>query len=541
MILERLFERRKLWPGDSAQWERWFGNWAPDVAAGVDVDESTALTFTAVKAAIQILSESLASLPLIVYQRLDPRGKRRDPNHPLYRLLHERPNQDMTSFKLRETMMGHILTWGNAYALIVRKTQDGYPVELWPMNPQRMQPKRNDQGVLEYHYNNATRGIIVVPKEQIFHVAGLGYDGVKGYSPITLARESIGLGIAAEKFGAGYFGRGARPCGILEFPGEVTEDLHKTTRETWERMHKGTDNAHRTAILEQGMTWKPMSIPMDDAQFLETRQFQVDEVARIFNMPVHLLRKMVDSSVRANIEQESLDFVIYSLRPYTVRWEQEIQRQLFLEIDRDTFAEFKIDGLLRGDTKTRFEAYAKAKQNGIYSTNDIRELENLNPTGAGGDVYTIQGQMTNADTLITVQPEPVQTNSARLDMRPLLADVLGRLQRKEQKALARARKRYDGNQSEFDEWFDKFCDEHSESIEQSIQPIIELCHGNSFGRFMARDFCNQYVGSFRTRYLSSLRKSVIEKEDVQNTGNGKLLENELARLANVMVGETTHA
>ncbi len=547
MILDRLFERRYLYPGDSAQWERWFGNWAPEVAAGVDVDQATALTFTAVYAAIRLLSESLASLPLFVYERLQPRGKRRAVEHPLYRLLHANPNPDMSSFTLRETMMGHILTWGNSYAEIVRQTPEGYPVALRPLNPQRMAVERNERSEVEYHFQHPRKGLLKAPASQILHVAGLGYDGLKGYSPITLAREAVGLGIAAEQFGAGFFGRGARPSGVIEFPGEMTPELKKSLREEWERLHaSGPGTSHRTAVLEQGLTWKQLSMPNDDAQFLQTRQFQIDEVARIFNMPVHLLRKMVDSSVRANIEQESLDFVIYSLRPWLVRWEQEIQRQLFRAIDRDYFAEFQVAGLLRGDFKSRMEGYAKGKQNGIYSTNDIRELENMNPTGEAGDVYTIQVNMQNAETLLAASEKPAElerdrTASVHLNVRALLADVLERLQRKEQKAIARARKRYDGAQADFDGWFAKFCTEHEETVESSLRPIVELCHDNSIGRFAATDFCAQYVGAFRTRYLSSLRELVANGGAGRDNGNGALLKNELARLASVIDGDVTYA
>lgn len=544
MILDRLFERRYLHPGDSAQWERWFGNWAPDVAAGVDVDQQTALTFTAVLAAVQILSGSLASLPLFVYERLQPQGKRRATEHPLYAKLHSTPNPDMTSFTLRETMMSHILTWGNAYAEIVRDTRDGYARALHPLNPQRVTVVRNERLEIEYHYEDPLKGLLKAPADQIFHVAGLGYDGLRGYSPITLAREAVGLGIAAERFGAGYFGRGARASGILEFPGEMTPELKQNLREQWERMHgSGPDSSHRTAVLEQGMTWKQLSIPNDDAQFLATRQFQIDEVARIFNVPVHLLRKMVDSSVRANIEQESLDYVIYSLRPWLVRWEQEIQRQLFKLTDTDYFAEFQVAGLLRGDFKSRMEGYAKGKQNGIFSTNDILDLENRNPIGAAGNVYTVQVNMQNAEALLSVADEPaelkpIQAKSIRLDVRALLADVLERLQRKERKALSRARKRYDENRDEFDRWFATFCVEHEKTVEGSLRPIVELCHTNSIGRFMATGFCEQYVGAFRTRYVASLRQAVIENEDATN---GEMLDSELARLASVMNGETTHA
>jgi HK97 family phage portal protein len=246
--------------------------WGGESKSGVMVSEYNALQVTGVYACVRILAETVASLPLPLYRRLD-RGKDKAVNHPLYSLLHDMPNPDMTSFTFRETMMGHLLLFGNAYAQIIRGERTGKIIELWPLYPDRMTVDRNIYtGKLEYKYSDGVCIRNLTP-EQVLHIPGLGFDGIRGYSPIYMAREAIGLCLATEEYGARFFGNGARPGGVLEHPGTIKDP--KKLRESWEDVYKGAGNAHKICVLEEGMSYKQIGIPPEDAQFLETRKFQL--------------------------------------------------------------------------------------------------------------------------------------------------------------------------------------------------------------------------------------------------------------------------
>ena len=325
----------------------------------MDVSPSTALQVTAVFACVRILAETVAGLPLHVYRRLENGGKARAPDHYLYSLLHYLPNPEMTSFEFREVMMGHVCTWGNAYAEI-EFDRAGRVRALWPLRPDRMTVKRVN-GRLQYIYklskpDSQGRTEITLRDEQVFHVHGLGSDGIVGYSPIHLARQAVGLALAAEEFGARFFGNDARPGVVLEHPGQLGDEAHKRLRESWESRHGGLDKSHRVAILEEGLKVHEIGLPPEDAQFLQTRKFQVSEIARMFRIPPHMIADL-ERATFSNIEHQSLEFVIHTIRPWLVRWEQEIYRSLLTPQERKTyFAEFLVDGLLRGDIKSRYGA-----------------------------------------------------------------------------------------------------------------------------------------------------------------------------------------
>jgi len=395
-ILERLrfafralFERRFHVSQIPPEWVDALGGWS--TATGVDVSPSTALQVTAVFACVRILAETVASLPLPVYRRLENGGKARAPDHYLYTILHDLPNPEMTSFELREVMMGHVCTWGNAYAEI-EFDRAGRVRALWPLRPDRMTVKRVN-GRLQYIYklskpDSQGRTEITLRDEQVFHVHGLGSDGIVGYSPIHLARQAVGLALAAEEFGARFFGNDARPGVVLEHPGTLGDEAHKRLRESWESRHGGLDKSHRVAILEEGLKVHEIGLPPEDAQFLQTRKFQVSEIARMFRIPPHMIADL-ERATFSNIEHQSLEFVIHTIRPWLVRWEQEIYRSLLTPQERKTyFAEFLVDGLLRGDIQSRYQAYATARQWGWMSANDVRRLENMNPI-EGGDTYLV--------------------------------------------------------------------------------------------------------------------------------------------------------
>ena len=359
-------------------------------SSGKAVNERTALQTTAVYACVRILAETIAALPLHTYQHTNG-GKEKAAEHPLYYLLHSEPNSEMTSFVFRETLMGHLLLWGNAYAQIIRDGR-GRVVGLYPLLPNKMIVNRNDQGQLYYQYEK-DGCLYILNRHEVLHIPGLGFDGLIGYSPIAMAKNAIGMAIATEEYGAKFFANGANPGGVLEHPGVVKDPAR--IRESWNAVYQGSGNAHRVAVLEEGMKFQSIGIPPEQAQFLETRKFQINEIARIFRIPPHMIGDLEKSSF-SNIEQQSLEFVMYTLDPWVVRWEQAIQRALFSETEkRQYFAKFNVDGLLRGDYQSRMNGYAVGRQNGWLSSNDIRELENLNriPTELGGDLYLINGNM----------------------------------------------------------------------------------------------------------------------------------------------------
>ena len=368
-------------------------------AAGKSVNERSAMQMTSVYACVRILSESIAGLPLHMYRYEDDGSKTKAVEHPLYHLLHDEPNPEMTSFIFRETLMSHLLLWGNAYAQIIRNGK-GEIIALYPLMPNRMKVERDAKGRLYYEYQTMKEdaptmkgAVYQLDPSEVLHVPGLGFDGLVGYSPIAMAKNAIGLAIAAEEYGSKFYANGAAPSGVLEHP-NVLKDPAKV-RDSWNAAFGGSSNAHRVAVLEEGMKYTPISISPNEAQFLETRKFQIDEIARIFRVPPHMVGDLEKSSF-SNIEQQSLEFVKYTLNPWVCRWEQALQRALLDDDEKGKyFFRFNVEGLMRGDYQSRMNGYATARQNGWMSANDIRELENLDriPAELGGDLYLVNGNM----------------------------------------------------------------------------------------------------------------------------------------------------
>ena len=369
-------------------------------ASGKAVNERSAMQMSAVYACVRILSEAVASLPLHMYSYNDTGGKEKALAHPLYGILHDEPNSEMSAFSFRETLMTHLLLWGNAYAQVIRNGR-GEVVALYPLMPDRMTVDRDSRGRLYYEYTRSDgdartlggKSTVTLAPSDVLHIPGLGFDGLVGYSPIAMAKQAIGMGLACDEYGASFYQNGAQPGGVLEHPGVVKDP--KRVRESWNAIYQGSANAHRVAVLEEGMAYKPISISPEQAQFLQTRKFQIEEIARIFRVPPHMVGDL-DKSSFSNIEQQSLEFVKYSLSPWISRWEQSIHRALFLPSEKQRFfVRFNVEGLLRGDYKSRMDGYAVARQNGWMNANDIRELENLDriPAEDGGDLYLINGNM----------------------------------------------------------------------------------------------------------------------------------------------------
>lgn len=368
--------------------------------SGKNVNEFTAMQTTAVYACVRILSETLAALSLQLY-RYTSGGKERVYDHPLYHLLHDEPNPEMTSFIFRETLMSHLLIWGNAYAQIIRDKL-GRVQGLYPLRPDKMTVCRDENGQIYYIYTKTTDenpaikpyGQVPLRKDEVLHIPGLGFDGLVGYSPIAMARNAVGMTMACEEYGASFFANGASPSGVLEHPG-VLKDPAKV-RDSWNAVYQGSANAHKVAVLEEGMKYQQIGIPPEEAQFLETRKFQLNEIARLYRIPPHMIGDLDKSSFN-NIEQQSMEFVKYTLDPWVIRWEQAMQKALFLpEEKKQFFLKFNVNGLMRGDYESRMTGYSIGRQNGWLSANDIREMEDMNPVPdeEGGNLYLVNGSMT---------------------------------------------------------------------------------------------------------------------------------------------------
>ncbi|NLO21623.1 MAG: phage portal protein [Syntrophomonadaceae bacterium] len=397
-LLKNIFKARdkpeNRTPGSSYSF--FFGG----TSSGKPVNEHTAMQMTAVYSCVRILAEAVAGLPLHLYKYTDNGGKEKAIKHSLYFLLHDEPNPEMSSFVFRETLMTHLLLWGNAYAQIIRNGK-GEVIALYPLMPNRMGVDRDNAGNLFYTYTRyldeapTINGMTVkLHPSDVLHIPGLGFDGLVGYSPIAMAKNAIGLAMATEEYGAKFFANGAAPGGVLEHPGTIKDP--QKVKDSWNMAYQGSGNAHKVAVLEEGMKYQPIGISPEQAQFLETRKFQINEIARIFRVPPHMVGDLEKSSF-SNIEQQSLEFVKYTLDPWVIRWEQAISRSLLSPSEKkEYFSKFNVDGLLRGDYVSRMNGYATARQNGWMSANDIRELENLDriPAELGGDLYLINGNMT---------------------------------------------------------------------------------------------------------------------------------------------------
>ena len=391
-FLSRLFQTRAS-PQNSF-WSSPYSFMFGGTSSGKAVNERTAMQTTAVYACVRILSETMAALPLHTYRHTNS-GKEKAIEHSLYYLLHNEPNPEMTSFVFRETLMGHLLIWGNAYAQIIRDGR-GKVIALYPLLPDKITVDRTEKGELYYAYNKD--GLLYcLRSSEVLHIPGLGFDGLVGYSPIAMAKNAIGMAIATEEYGSKFFANGASPGGVLEHPGVVKDPAR--IRESWNAVYQGSGNAHKVAVLEEGMKFQSIGIPPEQAQFLETRKFQLNEIARIFRIPPHMVGDLNKSSF-SNIEQQSLEFVMYTLDPWVIRWEQAMQRALFSPAEKkEYFAKFNVNGLLRGDYQSRMEGYAVGRQNGWLSADDIREFEDMNklPEGCGGDKYLVNGNMVDIE------------------------------------------------------------------------------------------------------------------------------------------------
>jgi HK97 family phage portal protein len=498
--------------------------------AGVPVREETALRYTAVLACVRVLFEDVAGLPLITYQRLQPRGKERAPDYPLYELLHNQPNPELDSFQWRACLQMHAGLWGSCYAEI--EMANGWPVALWPIPPRRITIRRDSgSGQLFYRVEPATGGSVDLAYRQVFRVPWVLMDGVTALSPIGLMREAIGLGLATEEFGERFFSNDARPGIVLMHPNPkgMSEEAHKRVVDTFEQRHQGLSRAQRVSLLEEGMTIKEVGIPPEDAQFLETRTFQVTEIARGYRMPPHKIGELSHATF-TNIEHQGIEYVTDTLRPWLVRWEQAILTQLIPPADRKAFfTEFLVDGLLRGDTVSRYQAYGTAWGKWLC-TNDILELENRNPV-EGGDIYYVPLNMQPAGTPPEpTPPPPVRTQRENRSIttrrriagayRPLIAAAGTRIVNRERREVLAAAEKHLGrsDHASFDAWLNKFYGGHVPYVTRQMAPVL-----SSYAEQISADAAEQvggdvpdlapfmaaYTASFADRWIGSSRGQLL--------------------------------
>lgn len=498
--------------------------------SGVSVSHGSALQISAVFACVRVLSETLASLPLFLYESRPDGGKTKARDHALYRVLHDIANPEMTAFTLREVLMQHLATWGNGYAEIEENGR-GEILALWPLRPDKTELERRD-GRLYYATElpaSVGGGGRLLPAERVFHVLGPGGDGFKGYSMIGLHREAMGLAKVTETFGARFFGNGARPGMVLTHPGHLGEDAQKTLKDSWQDAHGGLDQSHRVAILEEGMGIETIGVPPDEAQFLATRKFQVSEIARIYRVPPHMIGDL-EHATFSNIEHQGIEFVIHSMMPWLVRWEQEIGRQLLTEAERDRlYAEFLVAGLLRGDTASRYAAYSIGRQNGWLSANDVRQLENMDPIG-GGDEYLTplnMAPMGSANSRGDLRgPVDAGTEARALELRAdaiqrrhrLIAawgrqyhDAAGRMVRREVNDITNAAGRFakSGGPGEFTLWLDGFYLDHRRFMAKTIKPVA-WSYGDLIGAEVAAEL--DTLGGAGETFRSSGAGRALEAE-----------------------------
>jgi HK97 family phage portal protein len=524
--------------------------------SGVEVSPTAALALSAYFAAMRAISEDIAKLPLITYRQLEPRGKEKLRDHPAYNLLHTSPNPWMSSITMRETITAWALGWGNAYGEIV-VDRNAVPISIVPLHPRYVAIRQKTDGSLSYHYKNGSVER-EIPAARMLHLHGLGDDGVQGYSVAKIGAESMGLSIAAQRFGASFFGNGAALGGVLTHPETLSDTALKHLRDGFTALYTGPHNAGKPAVLEEGMKFERVGIPPEDAQFLETRQLQVEEVARWFRIPPHKIQHLLRATF-SNIESQNIEYVVDTLTPWCVRWEQELKRKLFAEED-DVFAEHVVTGLLRGDHAARGAYYREQFMIGALSQNDIRELENRNPIGESGDVYYVPSNMTRSQDAAEgwvasasgppgdkQNPESAETPDAEdtaseedeseddsqdnadstmkstlLDaLQPVFAAEACALLRKEQRATQRAATKHKGEPAAFGAWLNDFWLQQRPDIAHAIMPVAlafsGLCGDKVRTPGIVHAWAAQWECDSKARWIAAHKTDDTEKLSGDNT------------------------
>jgi HK97 family phage portal protein len=585
VFLERFVNSDKRYtfkyPSDDF-YDAWTGGEQATVS-GERVSPERALSLSAYFAAIRAISEDIGKLPFPLYQRMSPRGKTRRPEHPVYKLIHDRPNPETGAMVFWSTMIGHALSRGNGLAEIQR-TVGGEPIAMWLFDPKVTYIYRADNGRIYYEIRYPDRSPRTVLWENVFHVHGLGSEGLTGYSVAQKARNDIGSALAARKHGAALFGNASRPGGVVSYPGPIKDK--KAWRKAWDEGFKGADKAHQTAVLDQGAAYTPISVPNKDAQWIEAQNFSIEEIARWFRMPPHKLQHLVYGTY-SNVDHLAIEYVVDTLTSWMKLIEQEVWYKLIPGRDKATlFAEFIPEGLLRGDIKTRHEVHSLGRQWGYRSANDVREIENENPLpGDQGDIYLIPANMMDAskinekpapeptqvpvlpeepsraavkllmadltrrlasdasDTSGTRLPEPAEVIERTVQAHaPLLRDAYARTLHVECDKIQRATRR-----EQFPKWLREFREKHKAHVEDALALPVDslfgvtwavLCEGTPNGELHEhiRGMADRYTRRASTRLWR-------QKSDIDEYANTEVAE-ELPKLTELLVSlcaENGHA
>ncbi len=491
-------------------------------SSGVPVNENTILTASAVFAALRVIAETVGQLEWEVYEEVDDVSIERK-DHPLYYLLDREPNPEMTATTWRHAMLTSYYLHGNMFAEIVRVA--GVPRQLWPIHWSRVSPKRRANGQLFYEVRDEN-GLSPRPLEprDVFHVPLLAGDGIVGKGFVQRAKDSVGLTLGIEEYSGSSFRNGARPGGLLRHPGKLTPDARRNIREEWDSIHKGADKAGRIAVLQEGMDFTAMQMSSVDAQLIESRTFQLGEVARWFSIPPHLLRDLSRATF-GNIEHQGIEYRTFTIAPLTHAMQQEAHRKLLTDAEKLTFClEMDLDDLDAADIKSRYESYAIARQNGWMNANEIRDEEGLNPIeGEAGTVYLVNGNMIPAATAGTAvstsaTPDPmtpsdtgdvssdsiaesdaVRKAQIRHAFGDILAGEIGRLLTKE----ANAAKRAANKPGEFLDWLETFYESHRSTILDAIGPTVRAYVIATGAELSAGDLVTRHIEASRAALLDA--------------------------------------
>jgi HK97 family phage portal protein len=546
-ILESVFRSTSTLASPDRWLLRAFG--AGPTNSGVHVDESTTLSSSAFWAGVRLISESLSTVPLHVYRMTEDGQRRVERDHPVDQLIYTAPNPEMTAQEWRSQMLAGMILAGNAYNELVRD-RGGRIRQIWPLSWYRVELKRG--GDSELYYQVSTTGlddvtdrptVAILPSAQVLHLRGFNVRGLLGESMVTKLRETIGITLATEAFGAAFFGSGTTLAGVLEHPGSLSEDAQKRLRDSWQQRYSGLSRSHRVAILEEGMKFNPISVPPEAAQFLETRQFQVQEAARALRLPPHMLGDLSRATF-SNVEQQAIEFVTHSLRPWAAIIEQRMQLSLLTEAERAQgyYIRHNLEGLLRGDIKARYDAYAVGRQWGWLSVDDVRALEDLNPI-EDGDIYLQPMNMVQAGTSLVPlaeaeEPDTVRALESRtMDMRehtqraadvrrkmrdvyrPLLRDAMQTIVKGEVRAIRKAIDDELRGASSLEQWIRTYYGpQFLERVIKVLGPVIRAYQeqvalaasqevGSDPGDLLP--FIQAYIASFARRYAGYNRMQLL--------------------------------
>lgn len=447
--------------------EKWLVDWFKgglETNAGVAVNEESAMYFSAVFNAVTIISGTIMQLPFVLFRK-DKKGVReRATEHQLYDLMQRKVNPKMSASRFRQTMQAHLVLWGNAYAQIIYD-KGGRVKALYPLRPGQMEVKIVD-GVVKYTYKRNDKPNYEFMEGEVLHLAGLGYDGIMGYSVITLARESIGLGMAMDEYQARFYGAGTHPGLILRHPSKLGSEQYQHLQRSLTDAYSGLGKSHKIMILEDNMETVKLDMPLADAEFIASKRHQIEDIARWFNLPVHMLKDM-ERMTNNNIEHVSMEFAKYNMAPWFTLWEDECGLQLISESEQKAYwFEFVLDALLKADTQTRYEAYTKAISGSLMAPNEARALENLPPIEGGDKLFVAVNLMPidQAGQNLLKADTAKRTNEF---IKNLYSDAFGRMIRAEVNGI---NKLSAINESEIDSFYEsKRC-----YFEKVLQPIVEF-------------------------------------------------------------------